>query len=241
MTVTSIVSTQQNLLLLPRGLPGSAGEAGPQGPEGPQGPAGADGQDGTPGVSDVFGVGANGLVPGPLSGDTDKFLKGDGTWAAPDNGAMTGEEIAAALAGQALQLKGLGIRDPAVVPDANWNCETVQNALTTNDANNVTALTIPLAQGETVAVLFWALGQKADGAAMGMRIIGFGGSRGLGVTDTALVTSFNAIATQSNSLTGSPSAFADASGTDLICQVKGEADVQYNWLVHAQILRMRLP
>ena len=33
----------------------------------------------------VFGVGASGLVPGPASGNTGKYLKGDGTWDTPTN------------------------------------------------------------------------------------------------------------------------------------------------------------
>lgn len=38
---------------------------------------------------DVFSVGNNGLVPAPTSGDDDKFLKGDGTWATVQGGGAS--------------------------------------------------------------------------------------------------------------------------------------------------------
>lgn len=46
--------------------------------------------------------GASGLVPKPLAGDQDKFLKGDGTWAAGGNDdlvAITSSEIDTITAG----------------------------------------------------------------------------------------------------------------------------------------------
>lgn len=38
---------------------------------------------------EVFSVGQNGLVPGPAAGETEKYLRGDGTWAAPGGGGPT--------------------------------------------------------------------------------------------------------------------------------------------------------
>lgn len=40
---------------------------------------------------EVFSVGQNGLVPGPAAGETEKYLRGDGTWAAP--GGSGGQTI----------------------------------------------------------------------------------------------------------------------------------------------------
>jgi hypothetical protein len=41
----------------------------------------------TPVTYNVFGVNSNGLVPGPQSADTTKFLRADGTWAEPQGGS----------------------------------------------------------------------------------------------------------------------------------------------------------
>lgn len=38
---------------------------------------------------EVFAVGQDGLVPGPAAGETEKYLRGDGTWAAPGGGGPT--------------------------------------------------------------------------------------------------------------------------------------------------------
>lgn len=38
---------------------------------------------------EVFAVGQDGLVPGPAAGETEKYLRGDGTWAAPGSGGPT--------------------------------------------------------------------------------------------------------------------------------------------------------
>lgn len=37
----------------------------------------------------VFAVGQDGLVPGPAAGETEKYLRGDGTWAAPGGGGAS--------------------------------------------------------------------------------------------------------------------------------------------------------
>lgn len=49
--------------------------------------------------SNVFSTGANGLVPAPTAGDSEKFLKGDGSWGEPGGGSSIPTPVSIANGG----------------------------------------------------------------------------------------------------------------------------------------------
>jgi hypothetical protein len=195
------------------------------GPTGANGVDGVDGVDGLPGVSDVFTAEANGLAPAS-GGGTDNFLRADGSWAAPGGG----------VSGQ-ITVDGMTVRDSAAIATSGNKWQTLQAELTTTNATDVAAITIPLAEGEGVMVQFGGVGIKADGSGIGARRILFCGRRPAG--GSASVTNVSSQGAQSDSLTGSISVSAEASGNNVLCMVRGELSSAYQWMCHAEVLHVR--
>jgi hypothetical protein len=191
---------------------------------GQQGERGADGADGLPGVNDVFTAEANGLVPAS-GGGTDNFLRADGSWAAPGGGES----------GQ-ISVDGITVRDSAAIATSGSKWQTLQAEVATTDATDVAAITIPLAEGEGIMVQFGGVGIKADGSGIGSRRILFCGRRPVG--GSASVTNVSSQGAQSDSLTGSISVSAEASGNNVLCMVRGELSSAYQWMCHAEVLRV---
>jgi hypothetical protein len=223
MSVVSLIANTANGLLVARGLPGPAGA---QGPQGPKGDTGETGPAGTPGINGVFTGAANGLAPAS-GGGTANFLRADGSWTPPPAGGVSGQ----------IAVDGITIHDSALIATPGNKWQTFQLELETIGGSNTDAIIIPLAENEAVMVQFGAVGIKADGSAAGARRIFFCGRRPIG--GFASVTSVTSQGSQTDSLTGTPTVLGTASGNNVVCQIRGELDLTYKWMCHAEVLRVQ--
>jgi hypothetical protein len=87
-------------------------------------------------VGDTGSGGTKGLVPAPTAGDAaaNKYLKSDGTWAAPAGaGDMLGANNLSDVDDIALARRNLGVFDPTIT---DWNSATSTGWYTAEDATN---------------------------------------------------------------------------------------------------------
>lgn len=217
----------------PAGAAGATGPAGPQGETGPQGPAGPAGADGAPGITDTFTSSAAGLVPAS-GGGTTNFLRADGTFAAPPSGSMTGAEIAIALNGETLSLRKLQL-EAASLP-TGYSVEFLSGFLTTTDASDVAALTLPVAESEVVGVRFVATAVHAGAAAGGHRQI-----LACAMREPAGSTVASTASTSGSAIVGGSSISTNvaASGNDFLVRVRGVAATTVKWHWTAEVTRLK--